>query len=135
MSFDKDAIEANRLRIWEELAAKQASGAKPPKRREADATAAPDGPFAGLKKAFADSYKEADAMAYAQAVALNKNLEDRGILDKAPRRDQCRNQTFQGRHRVRWTRGGRIDAVGWSRRRRGGRRADAARPVGDNTAE
>ena len=38
--------------------------------------------------------------------------------------------------RVRWTRGGRIDAAGPSRRRRGGRRADAAGPVGaTNSAE
>ena len=52
--LDKGSIEENQLRIWEELKAKQASGAKPRKRTEAEAAPAP-GPFAGLKKAW-DEY-------------------------------------------------------------------------------
>ena len=84
--LDKGSIEENQLRIWEELKAKQASGAKPRKRTEAEAAPAP-GPFAGLKKAWDDAYKEADAQGYAQAVALNKQLEDKGVLSKAKRKD------------------------------------------------
>ena len=84
--LDKNAIEQNQLRIWEELRERQASGAKPPKR-----TAQPEkpnnNPFAGVMKAFKDVYDEADAMGYAQAVALNKQLEDKGVLSKAKRRD------------------------------------------------
>ena len=44
-------------------------------------------PFAGVMKAFKDVYDEADAMGYAQAVALNKQLEDKGVLSKAKRKD------------------------------------------------
>lgn len=87
--LDSDAIEKNRLRIWEELEAKQASGAAPPPRKKAEAAAddaKPAGPFAGIRKAWDDVYKEADAMGYAQAVALNAQLENKGVLSKAPRR-------------------------------------------------
>ena len=84
--LDKGAIEQNQLRIWEELRERQASGAKPTKR-----TAQPEkpnnNPFAGVMKAFKDVYDEADAMGYAQAVALNKQLEDKGVLSKAKRKD------------------------------------------------
>ena len=85
--LDKNAIEQNQLRIWEELRERQASGAKPPKR-----TAQPEkpnnNPFAGVMKAFKDVYDEADAMGYAQAVALNAKLEGQGILPKAERRQE-----------------------------------------------
>ena len=88
--LDKDKIEENRLRIWEELKAKQASGEKPRRREDAAAEEvqkAP-GPFAGLRKAWDDVYKEADAMGYAQAVALNAKLEKKGILPEVmPRGD------------------------------------------------
>ena len=84
--LDKGAIEQNQLRIWEELRERQARGAKPTKR-----TAQPEkpnnNPFAGVMKAFKDVYDEADAMGYAQAVALNKQLEDKGVLSKAKRKD------------------------------------------------
>ena len=90
--LDKGSIEENQLRIWEELKAKQASGAKPRKRTEAEAAPAP-GPFAGLKKAWDDAYKEADAQGYAQAVALNAKLEEKGILSKAPRREKLSAET------------------------------------------
>ena len=84
--LDKGAIEQNQLRIWEELRERQESGAKPTKR-----TAQPEkpnnNPFAGVMKAFKDVYDEADAMGYAQAVALNKQLEDKGVLSKAKRKD------------------------------------------------
>ena len=88
--LDKGSIEENQLRIWGELKAKQESGAKP-RTRAADAADAADaapGPFAGLKKAWDDVYKEADAMGYAQAVALNAKLEGQGILPKAERRQE-----------------------------------------------
>ena len=87
--LDKGAIEQNQLRIWETLSEKQASGAKPPKRTpEAEAPEKPStNPFAGVMKAFNDVYKEADAMGYAQALALNKQLEDKGVLSKAKRKD------------------------------------------------
>ena len=84
--LDKNAIEQNQLRIWEELRERQESGAKPTKRTEQPATTN-NNPFAGVMKAFKDVYDEADAMGYAQAVALNKQLEDKGVLSKAKRRD------------------------------------------------
>ena len=83
--LDKNAIEQNQLRIWEELRERQESGAKPTKRTEEPAPS--NNPFAGVMKAFKDVYDEADAMGYAQAVALNKQLEDKGVLSKAKRRD------------------------------------------------
>ena len=82
--LDKGAIEQNQLRIWEELRERQESGAKPTKKPE---PAPSSNPFAGVMKAFKDVYDEADAMGYAQAVALNKQLEDKGVLSKAKRRD------------------------------------------------
>ena len=82
--LDKGAIEQNQLRIWEELRERQESGAKPTKKPE---PAPSNNPFAGVMKAFKDVYDEADAMGYAQAVALNKQLEDKGVLSKAKRRD------------------------------------------------
>ena len=87
--LDKEMIEENRLRIWEELKAKQASGAKPARREAAEAApaAGAPGPFAGLRKAWDDVYKEADAMGYAQAVALNAQLENKGVLPKAAAAD------------------------------------------------
>ena len=84
--LDKGAIEQNQLRIWEELRERQESGAKPTKRTEQPATTN-NNPFAGVMKAFKDVYDEADAMGYAQAVALNKQLEDKGVLSKAKRKD------------------------------------------------
>ena len=84
--LDKNAIEQNQLRIWEELRERQESGAKPTKRTEQPATTN-NNPFAGVMKAFKDVYDEADAMGYAQAVALNKQLEDKGVLSKAKRKD------------------------------------------------
>ena len=84
--LDKGAIEQNQLRIWEELRERQESGAKPTKRPEEPAPSS-NNPFAGVMKAFKDVYDEADAMGYAQAVALNKQLEDKGVLSKAKRRD------------------------------------------------
>ena len=83
--LDKGAIEQNQLRIWEELRERQESGARPTKRTEEPAPN--NNPFAGVMKAFKDVYDEADAMGYAQAVALNKQLEDKGVLSKAKRRD------------------------------------------------
>ena len=83
--LDKGAIEQNQLRIWEELRERQESGAKPTKRTEEPAPS--NNPFAGVMKAFKDVYDEADAMGYAQAVALNKQLEDKGVLSKAKRKD------------------------------------------------
>ena len=83
--LDKGAIEQNQLRIWEELRERQESGARPTKRPEEPAPS--NNPFAGVMKAFKDVYDEADAMGYAQAVALNKQLEDKGVLSKAKRRD------------------------------------------------
>ena len=86
--LDKNAIEQNQLRIWEELRERQESGAKPPKRTEQPETPpSNNNPFAGVMKAFKDVYDEADAMGYAQAVALNKQLEDKGVLSKAKRKD------------------------------------------------
>ena len=82
--LDKNAIEQNQLRIWEELRERQESGAKPTKKPEPTPS---NNPFAGVMKAFKDVYDEADAMGYAQAVALNKQLEDKGVLSKAKRRD------------------------------------------------
>ena len=71
-----------------ELRARQASGAKPPKRTaQPETPPSNNNPFAGVMKAFKDVYDEADAMGYAQAVALNKQLEDRGVLSKAKRKD------------------------------------------------
>ena len=84
--LDKGAIEQNQLRIWEELRERQESGAKPPK-RSAQPEKPNNNPFAGVMKAFKDVYDEADAMGYAQAVALNKQLEDKGVLSKAKRKD------------------------------------------------
>ena len=84
--LDKGAIEQNQLRIWEELRERQASGAKPTKKRPEE-PAPSNNPFAGVMKAFKDVYDEADAMGYAQAVALNKQLEDKGVLSKAKRKD------------------------------------------------
>ena len=83
--LDKGAIEQNQLRIWEELRERQESGAKPTKKPEPAPSS--NNPFAGVMKAFKDVYDEADAMGYAQAVALNKQLEDKGVLSKAKRRD------------------------------------------------
>ena len=83
--LDKGAIEQNQLRIWEELRERQESGAKPTKRTEEPAQS--NNHFAGVMKAFKDVYDEADAMGYAQAVALNKQLEDKGVLSKAKRKD------------------------------------------------
>jgi hypothetical protein len=84
--LDKGAIEQNQLRIWEELRERQESGAKPTKKRP-EVEAPSNNPFAGVMKAFKDVYDEADAMGYAQAVALNKQLEDKGVLSKAKRKD------------------------------------------------
>ena len=84
--LDKGAIEQNQLRIWEELRERQESGAKPTKRTE-QPQQTNNNPFAGVMKAFKDVYDEADAMGYAQAVALNKQLEDKGVLSKAKRKD------------------------------------------------
>ena len=83
--LDKGAIEQNQLRIWEELRERQESGAKPTKKPEP--APSNNNPFAGVMKAFKDVYDEADAMGYAQAVALNKQLEDKGVLSKAKRKD------------------------------------------------
>ena len=83
--LDKNAIEQNQLRIWEELRERQESGAKPTKKPEP--APSNNNPFAGVMKAFKDVYDEADAMGYAQAVALNKQLEDKGVLSKAKRKD------------------------------------------------
>ena len=83
--LDKNAIEQNQLRIWEELRERQESGVKPTKKPEP--APSNNNPFAGVMKAFKDVYDEADAMGYAQAVALNKQLEDKGVLSKAKRRD------------------------------------------------
>ena len=83
--LDKGAIEQNQLRIWEELRERQESGARPTKKPETPPSS--NNPFAGVMKAFKDVYDEADAMGYAQAVALNKQLEDKGVLSKAKRRD------------------------------------------------
>ena len=83
--LDKNAIEKNQLRIWEELRERQASGARPTAQPEKTNTN--NNPFAGVMKAFKDVYDEADAMGYAQAVALNKQLEDKGVLSKAKRKD------------------------------------------------
>ena len=85
--LDKGAIEQNQLRIWEELKERQESGARPPKKRPEEPAPSSNNPFAGVMKAFKDVYDEADAMGYAQAVALNKQLEDKGVLSKAKRRD------------------------------------------------
>ena len=85
--LDKSAIEKNQLRIWEELRERQASGAKPTKRKKEQPEKPNNNPFSGVMKAFKDVYDEADAMGYAQAVALNKQLEDRGVLSKAKRKD------------------------------------------------
>jgi len=54
-------------------------------------------PFAGVMKAFKESdvYKQADAMAYVQAVELNKQLEDKGVLSKAKRLDEDGNELPQ----------------------------------------
>ena len=84
--LDKGAIEQNQLRIWEELRERQESGAKPTKRKE-QPEKPNNNPFSGVMKAFKDVYDEADAMGYAQAVALNKQLEDKGVLSKAKRKD------------------------------------------------
>ena len=84
--LDKGAIEQNQLRIWEELRERQESGAKPTKRTEP--APSNNNPFAGVMKAFKDVYDEADAMGYAQAVALNAKLEGQGILPKAERRQE-----------------------------------------------
>ena len=86
--LDKSAIEQNQLRIWEELRERQESGAKPTKRTaQPETPPSNNNPFAGVMKAFKDVYDEADAMGYAQAVALNKQLEDKGVLSKAKRKD------------------------------------------------
>ena len=85
--LDKGAIEQNQLRIWEELRERQASGAKPTKRKKEQPEKTNNNPFSGVMKAFKDVYDEADAMGYAQAVALNKQLEDKGVLSKAKRKD------------------------------------------------
>ena len=85
--LDKGAIEQNQLRIWEELRERQESGAKPTKKRQEAEAPSNNNPFAGVMKAFKDVYDEADAMGYAQAVALNKQLEDKGVLSKAKRKD------------------------------------------------
>ena len=53
-------------------------------------------------KAFKDDvYDEADAMGYAQAVALNKQLEDKGWLSKAKRAGRRRCSNTRGARRVR----------------------------------
>ena len=70
--LDKNAIEKNQLRIWEELRERQASGARPTKRKKEQPEKPNNNPFSGVMKAFKDVYDEADAMGYAQAVALNK---------------------------------------------------------------
>ena len=59
--LDKGAIEQNQLRIWEELKERQASGARPTKKRPEEPAPSSNNPFAGVMKAFKDVYDEADA--------------------------------------------------------------------------
>lgn len=75
-ALDSSTIEANQLRIWDELKRRKEGG------EVVEAKPKEPGFFDGIKQSFASFYQEADAMAYSQAVALNKNLEDRGILSK-----------------------------------------------------
>ena len=84
LGLDKDAIEANQLRIWEELKRRKESGelaAAAPGNAEA-APKAQGGMFAGIKEAWDKMYAEADSMAYAQAVTLSADLEKKGMLPK-----------------------------------------------------
>jgi len=91
--LDKSAIEENQLRIWEELKARaEANPAKKSGKRSlksGDAPAAAEvaapavpGMFSNLKAAWDTMYKEADGLAYAQALKLNSDLEGKGLLPK-----------------------------------------------------
>jgi len=89
--LDKAAIEANQLRIWDELKRKRAEapgGPKKKKNKQQQQPAEPvpktasSGPFAGMREAFQKVYDEADQMGYAQAVALSASLENKGLLPK-----------------------------------------------------
>lgn len=75
-ALDSSTVEANQLRIWDELKRRKEGGevvVEAPKK---------PGFFDSMKQSLQSFYQEADAMAYSQAVALNKNLEDRGVLSK-----------------------------------------------------
>ena len=76
--LDKNAIEQNQLRIWEELRERQASGAKPSKRKKEQPEKTNNNPFAGVMKAFKDVYDEADAMGF--ALLFECNIKFRGKL-------------------------------------------------------
>ena len=67
---------------------------------------------------------------HSEALSLRRALYQGMLAENGS--TQCRKQTFQGIGAVRWTRGGHVDAAGWSRRRRAGRRVDAAGPIGAN---
>lgn len=72
--LDKKTIEANQVRIWEELKRQKESGETTPPPKQ--------GPLAGIQSAWKKLYEEADAMGYAQAVALSTKLENKGVLPR-----------------------------------------------------
>eukprot|EP00633_Aureoumbra_lagunensis_P001534 CAMPEP_0197287108 /NCGR_PEP_ID=MMETSP0890-20130614/3160_1 /TAXON_ID=44058 ORGANISM="Aureoumbra lagunensis, Strain CCMP1510" /NCGR_SAMPLE_ID=MMETSP0890 /ASSEMBLY_ACC=CAM_ASM_000533 /LENGTH=175 /DNA_ID=CAMNT_0042756369 /DNA_START=150 /DNA_END=677 /DNA_ORIENTATION=- len=80
VGLDKAAIEANQLRIWEEL--KKRKDSPELKISETKKGETPEGPFASLRTAWQKMYEEADRQGYAQAVALSANLENKGLLPK-----------------------------------------------------
>ena len=79
-ALDQGAIQKNQLRIWDELKKKKDLPPSPQPPEGQPST--PDGPFAGIRKAWNQIYEEADAMGKAQAIALSADLEDKGLLPR-----------------------------------------------------
>lgn len=77
--LDKKTIEANQVRIWEELKRQKETGETTPPPKQ--------GPLAGIQQAWKKIYEEADAMGYAQAVALSAKLENKGVLPRVVTKD------------------------------------------------
>mmetsp|Transcript_430 Transcript_430/g.1212 ORF Transcript_430/g.1212 Transcript_430/m.1212 type:complete len:207 (-) Transcript_430:41-661(-) len=91
-ALDARSIEANQLRIWEEVRKRRDDSSNNKKQRKKKNTASSppsppekekeEGPFASLRNAWNKMYAEADAMGYAQALSLSADLENRGLLPK-----------------------------------------------------
>lgn len=85
VGIDQNAIDANQLRIWDEMKRQRAAieaGETPTTPRKEE------GPFAGIKKAWQKLYEEADSMGYAQAIALSSTLENKGVLPRVVTKEQ-----------------------------------------------
>lgn len=93
LGTSQETIEANQLRIWEELKRRKNAlnaGEELPQQQSNEESG---GLFANLKAAWKTIYEEADAMGYAQAVALSSKLENRGLLPRVVTKEAADMET------------------------------------------